>query len=170
MLPLKPTAPFDNWPIQVADAESEMFLWFLEPNLFLVKYHAPTYTLTTAQRVLHYIDTARAARRDEIARAGGFVAIHDARFVRKSEPEAQKYLNAAWKKLTPHEVKAGYVIVADNLPAVAMAALNFVNIVAAFATGKTMKILRHHAEPFAVYGVTAPSPSAVFPGQEVREK
>ena len=39
-------------------------------------------------------------------------------------------------------------------------------VVAAFATGKTMKLLKHYADPFATHAVAAPGASAIFPGLE----
>lgn len=164
MLPPRPLPPFEGWPIQIADQEASLFGWFVAPNIFLFQYHEPTYGLITAQRVVHYVDSAMAANREQILGAGGMVAIHDARLISKVAADGQRYLNAAWNKLKPAELSAGYVIVADKMPGIALAALNFVNIVAAFATGKTMKLLRHYAVPFATHAVAPPSAAALFPG------
>ena len=164
MLPPKPLAPFDAWPVQVADQEASLFAWFLEPNIFVFQYHDPVYKFITAQKVVHFTDTARDLRRAQIAEAKGIVVVHDARVLTRTEPQAQKYLDVAWKKLKAADVNAVYLVVGTSMPALARVALNFVNVVSALSTGKTMTFVTDFSEPFEKHAIKPPAPGAAFPG------
>lgn len=168
VLPPSPLAPFDAWPIQIADQEASLYAWYVAPNVFVFQYHEPIYGLLTAQKVVLYTDSAREACHAAMAANKGMVVIHDLRLVTRVAPEGQKYLKIAWKKLTGPEVNAVYLVVGSVMPSLLRATINFINVVAALTTGKTMSFVADFSEPFAKHAVPPPAPGVEFPGAALR--
>lgn len=152
-----PLSPFDGWPVQHRDEKEQLYAWFCPPNVLVVQYQAPRFTVGTARAVNEVFDRVVTGARKSVRRAGGLVAIHDLREVRSADLAAERSLDETWHKLQPGDVQEVW-LVNDAMGTFARLLVQAVSLVARATTGRPLQLARTIEEPLSRHAVQAPKP------------
>ncbi len=83
-----PAGPFSAWPVQ-HEVPGLGFYWYVHPATLICQTVAPHGTIDVIDRHNDVVDAVLAARRDEIASAGGLFMLFDWRSVKSYDQDAR---------------------------------------------------------------------------------
>lgn len=155
-------APFDLWPDQLVDGASGLRAWFVPPRFVVMQFPGPVFTELGARASVQAVDDVIVALGAQLRANGGLVMMNDVRACTTVERGAQVVIQAAWKRLDPRDLAEAWVFKGD-LSFLASTVLGMVNRVAAFATGKTQRVVAAPDEVLARYRLGPPPPDVRFP-------
>lgn len=151
----RPLPPLDGWPVQLSDEHEQLFAWWCPPDVVVMQYLAPHFSLGTARAATAILDGVLKARRQELRRLGGLVAIHDLREMRSAELAAERHLDQAWKQWDGKDIREVW-LVNDTMNRFARLLVHAVNLIARVTMGRPLRLVHTLDEPFRAHGVHVP--------------
>ncbi len=128
----EPLPPFNAWPIQFSDPEVG-FAWYTNAAT-LVTQTTPTHATPRVAEVLsNWVDLILKQHREEVARHGGLLGIHDWRSFRSYDSDARRHWLQRIKSRPKGYLRKGIIIIADS-PLMKMAVAG-ANMIVALASG-----------------------------------
>lgn len=156
-------APFHDWADQLVDDAIGLRAWFVAPRFIVMQLDGPVFDLPRAERMVKVVDETVPLVRSQLRAAGGLVMLYDLRDCHQVTREAERFVQAAWKNIDPHDVAESWVFV-WHLDRFAQLVISLVNTAAFVATGKRQRLLEDPAEFFVKHPLHAPPPEQRFPG------
>jgi len=156
-----PRFPFTGWPVQVTDARLG-YLWHVAPNFFLNQTQIRHADANAANALHDWIDRLLAARRDEIAGAGGLVILHDWRSLEGYERDARRVFQARMRARPAGYLKTGYTIV-PSTPLFRMA-IEAAGLAAVLGSGGRVELGTDPEPILRRLRIAPPSAGMAFPG------
>lgn len=164
-----PAAPFDAWPVQVADEAAALHAWFVPPATVVFQYHRQRFGLAEAKTMVALIDGVRDAHRAAIVANGGLVMIHDLRQVTELTWEAQRSLRDAWPRLPAAEARAS-VLIGLRLNVFLLSVIHAISAAARLFTGIELTLVPDFGACAQRFPVATPAPSVQFPQAQERPR
>lgn len=159
-----PRAPFDAWPVQLADEGAGLHAWFLPPAAVVFQYRLERFDAAQARLMVGLIDQVLATHRPSIRAAGGLLMVHDLRAITDVSWEAQRILRAAWPNMQTADARAS-VLAGLRVNLFLYNVARTISVAARFFTGISLTLVPTIDECVATYGLTAPGADVQFPAQ-----
>lgn len=162
-MPLQsPSAPFDAWPVQLADEAAGLHAWFLPPATVVFQYHQPRFDAVQARTMVGLIDRVLAVHRPAVRAAGGLVMVHDLQRVTDVSWEAQRILREAWPNMQSADARAS-VLAGLPVSLFLYHVARTISVAARLFTGITLTLVPTIDEAVATFGLCAPALDVCFP-------
>lgn len=153
----EPLPPLNSWPVQLSDPDVG-FAWYTS-SATLVTQALPTHATARVSEVLsNWVDLVLEQHRDEIARHGGLLGIHDWRRFRTYDSEARRKWMQRIERRPKGYLRKGVIIIADN-PLIKMAVAG-ANMIVSLASGghSQFEIATNATQVLHKYDVQRPLP------------
>jgi hypothetical protein len=160
-MPIGPArVPFADWPVQLQTPHG--YLWYTSPGVMVTQAHIEHADLGSVIPMSQHTDALFELRRDELAKLGGLLIMHDWRMVKSYDPDTRKHLIRRVQE-RPRGLVRG-VVIAVSINAFLRAAVQVASAIMSATTGARLQMVDSLSPSLIEHGVKTPPPSARFPG------
>jgi hypothetical protein len=157
---MSPRAPFAEWPIQLETEHG--YVWYAEPGVLITQAHIAHADLASVLPMSDYTDSLFSLKRDELAKLGGLLIVHDWRTVKSYDSDTRKHLIKRIQD-RPRGLVRG-VIIAVSLNPFLRTAVQVASAIMSTTTGARLQMVDSLSPALLEHHVQMPHPSARFPG------
>jgi hypothetical protein len=155
-----PRAPFADWPIQRETPHG--YVWYTDPGVMITQAHITHADLASVLPMSEDTETLFQLKRDELAKLGGLLIIHDWRTVKSYDSDTRKHLIKRVQDRQRGLVRG--VIIAVSLNPFLRAAVQVASAIMSATTGARLQMVDSLSPALIENRVQVPAPSARFPG------
>jgi hypothetical protein len=157
---MPPRAPFADWPIQLETAHG--YVWYADPGVMITQAHIAHADLASVLPMSGYTDALFALKRDELAKLGGLLIIHDWRAVKSYDSDTRKHLIKRIQDRKRGMVRG--VVIAVSLNPFLRTAVQVASAIMSASSGARLQMVDSLSPALLEHHVQMPNPSARFPG------
>jgi hypothetical protein len=157
---MPPRAPFAEWPIQLETANG--YVWYADPGVLITQAHITHADLASVMPMSEYTEDLFRLKRDELAKLGGLLIIHDWRAVKSYDSDTRKHLITRVRERRRGMVRG--VIIAASLNPFLRTAVQVASAIMSVTTGARLQMVDSLSPALIEHRVQVPHPSARFPG------
>jgi hypothetical protein len=159
-MPSAPRAPFADWPVQ--RETSHGYVWYTNPGVMVTQAHITHADLASVIPMSEDIEALFQLKREELARLGGLLIIHDWRMVKSYDSETRKHLIKRIQNRKRGLVRG--VIIAVSLNPFLRTAVQVASAIMSATTGARLQMVDSLSPALIENHVQLPDPSSRFPG------
>jgi len=155
-----PKAPLADWPVQLNTPHG--YVWYTEPGVMITQAHITHADLASVIPMSDYTDALFELKRNELAKLGGLLIIHDWRAVKTYDSDTRKHLIKRVQDRRRGLVRG--VIIAVSLNPFLRTAVQVASAIMSATTGARLQMVDSLSPALIEHRVQVPAASARFPG------